>query len=81
MQKKYYKNKDNIAFSALFPYLNKKTQEKYLDKMYKSENIELFAKTIKYACKDLISMYKNKALKDNEPVFISIMMDYPEKKL
>lgn len=25
--KKYYKNKDNIAFSALFPYLNKKAQK------------------------------------------------------
>lgn len=78
--KKYYKNNDNIAFSALFPYLNKNIQKKYLDKIYKSENIELFAKTIKYAGKDLILMYTDKALKDDKPDFISIMLNCSKEK-
>ena len=75
-----YKNNDNIAFSALFPYLNKNIQKKYLDKIYKSENIELFAKTIKYAGKDLILMYTDKALKDDKPDFISIMLNCSKEK-
>ena len=47
MQKNIIKNNDNIAFSALFPYLNKNIQKKYLDKIYKSENIEFICKNNK----------------------------------
>lgn len=78
--KKYYKNEDNIAFGALFPYLNKKEQEEYLSKMYKSGNVALFAKAIQYADKKIILMYIDKALKDDETGFLTITLDYVTKK-
>ncbi len=78
--KKYYKNEDNIAFGALFPYLDKKEQEKYLDKMYKSGNVALFAKAIQHADKKITLMYIDKALEDDETGFLTITLDYATKK-
>ncbi len=71
--RKYYKNKDLIGFTALFPELNKKEQKKYLDKMYKSGRVAFFASVLKYLDNNRISLYKEKASNDGKEAFYYIL--------
>lgn len=71
--RKYYKNKDLIGFTALFPELNKKEQKKYLDKMYKSGRIAFFASVLEYLDNGLLSDYKEKSSNDGKVSFYYIL--------
>ncbi|MCI9078226.1 MAG: M56 family metallopeptidase [Lachnospiraceae bacterium] len=78
--RKYYKNKDLIGFSALFPKLDKKEQKKYLDKMYKSNKTAFFSSIMEYVDDDLVSLYTDKSSSDGKTAFYSILTKHTKKE-